>query len=116
MRLSWWLCASACWLVACADDNGERVSGAGGTAGSTSVTTGGNADSACDGSEVDTSALVFDGVDDHVAMGVAPELGLTELTLEAWVRRDGRGVDAGTGVGGIRLIPIIAKGRGESDG
>jgi len=116
MRLSWWLCASACWLVACADDNGETATGAGGAAGSAGVTTGGNADSACDGSEVDTSALVFDGVDDHVAMGVAPELGLTELTLEAWVRRDGRGVDAGTGVGGIRLIPIIAKGRGESDG
>lgn len=62
-----------------------------------------------------TSALVFDG-DDAVSMGLAPELGAAVLTLEAWVRRDGPGADASTGVGGVRLVPIISKGRGEDDG
>ena len=61
-------------------------------------------------------ALTFDGVDDHVTMGLAPALGLAVFTLEAWVRWDGNGVAAGSGVGGVRAIPIIAKGRGEHDG
>ena len=71
---------------------------------------------ACLGGELDTSALVFDGVDDYVTMGEAPSLALAELTVEAWVRREGRGREAGTGVGGLRLVPIVAKGRGERDG
>jgi hypothetical protein len=62
-----------------------------------------------------TSALGFDG-DDGVTMGVAPDLGLDDFTLAAWVRRDGPGRTAGTGVGGLRLVPLIAKGRGEDDG
>src|SRR5690606_23615629 len=61
------------------------------------------------------SSLHFDGVDDHVTMGVAPELGLETFTLEAWVRRDGAGQQAGTGVGGLQLVPIAGKGRGEND-
>jgi hypothetical protein len=62
------------------------------------------------------SALLFDGVDDYVTMGPAPLLGLDHFTLEAWVRREGTGVPFGTGVGGISLVPIMGKGRGESDG
>jgi hypothetical protein len=62
------------------------------------------------------SSLVFDGVDDYVTMGVAPALGLDQLTVEAWVRRDGRGKTFGTGVGGLTLVPIVGKGRGEGDG
>ncbi|MCA9655414.1 MAG: metallophosphoesterase [Myxococcales bacterium] len=61
------------------------------------------------------SALHFDGVDDHVTMGVAPELGLATFTVEAWVRRDGAGEEMGTGVGGLQLVPIAGKGRGEND-
>ncbi len=61
-------------------------------------------------------ALALDGADDHVTMGAAPSLGLATFTVEAWVRRDGRGVEAGTGVGGIAVVPIAGKGRGESDG
>ncbi|NUO49594.1 MAG: phosphohydrolase, partial [Polyangiaceae bacterium] len=63
-----------------------------------------------------TSALAFDGVDDAVSMGVASELGLATFTVEAWVRRDGKGAAAGTGVGGLALVPIAGKGRGEDDG
>jgi len=51
-----------------------------------------------------------------VTMGVAPELGLAELTIEAWVRRNGRGEPATTGAGGLSLVPIAGKGRGEQDG
>ena len=64
----------------------------------------------------DPSSLVFDGVDDHVTMGTAPSLGLEKFTLEAWVKRDGAGVPFGTGVGGLSLVPIMGKGRGENDG
>ncbi|HEY0137904.1 MAG TPA: LamG-like jellyroll fold domain-containing protein [Nannocystis sp.] len=70
----------------------------------------------CEGEPpLSTSGLVFDG-SSSVVMGAAPELGLSTFTLEAWVRRDGRGKSAGTGVGGLKLVPIISKGRGESDG
>lgn len=62
-----------------------------------------------------TSGLLFSG-DDHVVMGPDPDLGLDDFTLEAWVRRDGPGVLSSTGVGGLKLVPIISKGRGESDG
>ncbi len=61
------------------------------------------------------SALGFDGIDDHVTMGNAPELGLASFTVEAWVRRDGSGDEMGTGVGGLQLVPIAGKGRGEND-
>jgi hypothetical protein len=71
---------------------------------------------ACVGEPLETSALDFDGVDDHVTMGVAPELALATLTVEAWIRRDGRGRPAGTGVGGLQIVPIAGKGRGEDDG
>jgi hypothetical protein len=64
----------------------------------------------------DGGAMVFDGVNDHVTMGNAAELGLTTFTVEAWVRRDGKGIDTTTGVGGLRLVPIAGKGRGEGDG
>ena len=70
---------------------------------------------ACEGRPAPaTSALALDGVDDHVAVG--PALGLTTLTVEAWVRRDGLGTTASTGVGGLSLVPIAGKGRGENDG
>lgn len=65
---------------------------------------------------IDGDALVFDGADDGVTMGRAAELGLARFTVEAWVRRDGEGRAGGTGVGGLSLVPIAGKGRGESDG
>jgi hypothetical protein len=70
---------------------------------------------ACGPDAPTSSALAFDGIDDHVTMGVAPELGLETFTLEAWIRRDASGSEAGTGSGGVQLVPIVAKGRGEND-
>ncbi len=63
----------------------------------------------------DNNALAFDGLNDHVTMGVAPKLGLKVFTLETWVRRDGEGGTYNTGVGGLTMVPIMGKGRGESD-
>jgi 2',3'-cyclic-nucleotide 2'-phosphodiesterase (5'-nucleotidase family) len=67
------------------------------------------------------TALWFDGVNDHVTMGVAPELGVggppnNGLTVECWFRRDGAGTTASSGSGGISVVPLIARGRGETDG
>ena len=61
-------------------------------------------------------ALDFDGVDDRVTMGQAPSLGLSQFTLEAWIKRTGTGQSTGSGSGGVTVIPLIAKGRGEADG
>ena len=62
------------------------------------------------------SALDFDGNDDHVSMGEAPSLGLSEFTVECWFRWIGEGDAADTGSGGVDAYPLVAKGRGESDG
>ena len=59
----------------------------------------------------------FDGSDDHVTFGDNAALGLPQFTLETWFRRDGAGVSTGTGSGGITAaIPLVTKGRNESDG
>ena len=68
------------------------------------------------GCEPRGNALNFDGTDDHVSMGNASALGLQQFTLEAWMMRTGAGLSTGSGAGGITAIPLIAKGRGESDG
>lgn len=119
------LAALALSLGACADGSGVSRRDAGPAAPSDAADTGdaggpvpgddGGAPPVCDPGDPG-SALSFDGVDDHVTMGVAPALGQARFTLEAWVRREGRGTAAGTGVGGIQVVPIVAKGRGESDG
>ena len=120
---------SAAMLAACSDDAAEGDGPGGASSGTESTGThdasgtgssasqGGGSGLACDGAPaIDTSAMVFDGTDDYLTMGVAPELGLETFTVEAWVRRDGKGLEMGTGVGGLRLVPIAGKGRGESDG
>lgn len=114
-------------VAGCADDaaNNDGADGDGQAGGDAPA--GGNAGEGGDGAgqsgpactgdvEIGTSGLVFDGSGDAVSMGVAPELGLATFTVEAWVRRDGKGKTAGTGVGGLQLVPIAGKGRGESDG
>src|SRR5690606_38103242 len=64
---------------------------------------------------VQSGGLSMDG-STQIAMGNRSEFGLETFTLEAWVRRNGRGGFASTGVGGLRIEPLISKGRGESDG
>ena len=61
-------------------------------------------------------ALQFDGVDDYVTFGSAPGLGVSAVTLEAWVKRTGTGVSSSSGSGGVVAVPLITKGRGEGDG
>lgn len=67
------------------------------------------------------TALLFDGVNDYVTMGVAPELGVggpptNGMTLECWFRKEGAGVTSSSGSGGVTGVPLFGKGRGESDG
>jgi len=66
------------------------------------------------------SALNYDGSNDYVTMGAASgesALGARAFTLEAWVKRDGStwGVTTSTGTGGVTAVPVIAKGRAESE-
>ena len=56
------------------------------------------------------SALQFDGANDHVALGTAPALGLSTITVETWFRRTGTGVATSTGSGGVSAVPLVAKG------
>ncbi len=66
--------------------------------------------------ESDT-ALFFNGATSYVTMTAAPEaLGASTLTLECWFLRTGTGATASTGSGGVSAIPLVTRGRGESDG
>ncbi len=61
-------------------------------------------------------AIDFDGTNDHVTFGAAPELGLNTFTIEAWVRRDGTGVGIADVSGGLPdSVPLITKGRTEGE-
>src|SRR5439155_15130917 len=62
------------------------------------------------------TALRFDGVDDYVTFGPATAaLGSNVFTLEVWFMREGTGVTASTGTGGVVAVPLIAKGVAETD-
>jgi hypothetical protein len=68
-------------------------------------------------------ALQFDGTNDYVTMGSAPNLGATSFTLETWFKKTGLGSQATTGVdspgtattpplqAGCTAVPLITKGR-----
>ena len=62
------------------------------------------------------SALDFDGIDDHVTFGAAPNLNSNTFTIETWFRRDGAGTPASTSgsPGGVTAIPLVTKGLSES--
>jgi concanavalin A-like lectin/glucanase superfamily protein/type IX secretion system substrate protein/calcineurin-like phosphoesterase family protein len=68
-------------------------------------------------------SLDFDGVNDYVTFGAAPSLNSTagnpSFTLEAWIKIEGAGVTTSTGSSGLEnataAVPIVAKGRSESD-
>jgi DNA repair exonuclease SbcCD nuclease subunit len=101
-----------------AGTTGAAGAGAGGAGGASGGAGGAAQAASCTAppGKVGSGALLFDGKDDYVTMGNAKNLGLTTFTVEAWVRRDGDGVTMSTGVGGLHLVPIAGKGRGESDG
>ena len=67
------------------------------------------------------SSLDFNGVHDYITFGAAPSLNTaspaaTGFTLEAWILIEGAGIATSTGSGGhATVIPIVAKGRSESD-
>ncbi len=63
------------------------------------------------------SSLRFNGTEDYITFGAAPGLNTSSgaFTVEAWIKIEGTGIATSTGTGGISGIPIIAKGRSESD-
>ncbi len=52
----------------------------------------------------------------YVSFGTNSNLGLAQITLEGWFKWSGSGSTASSGSGGVVAIPLITKGRGESDG
>jgi hypothetical protein len=63
------------------------------------------------------AGLNFDGTNDYVTMGTSLGLGTAAFTLEGWIKRDGAswGLVTSTGGQGISGVPLISKGRGESE-
>jgi len=61
------------------------------------------------------SSLGFNGVEDYVTFGAAPGLNAAAFTLEAWIKIEGTGVATSSASTGATGVPIIAKGRSESD-
>ena len=61
------------------------------------------------------NAIDFTGTNAYVTFGVAPQLGASKLTIEAWFRRDGAGTTADTGSGGFLAVPIVTKGRAQDE-
>src|SRR6185295_2090854 len=63
-------------------------------------------------------ALRFDGSDDRVTLGPASatsSLGVTNFTIELWFMRQGAGVAANTGTGGIAAVPLVTKGMAQGE-
>ena len=64
-----------------------------------------------------TGGLQFDGLSNYVTFGPATDtLGASQFTLEVWFKRTGTGKFANTGTGGLIAVPLVTKGRGETDG
>jgi len=62
------------------------------------------------------TSLQFDGASAYVDMGAATNtLGATNFTIECWFKRTGTGTTATTGNGGVTGVPIVTKGKGESE-
>lgn len=90
-------------IIECCDDDGDCDDG--------------NACTVDDCATPNNSALAFDGVDDYVTMGAAPNLNAATFTIECWFYRTGAGVSNQTGGGGIaNVVPLVTKGAPEADG
>src|SRR5206468_8301455 len=62
------------------------------------------------------TALDFDGSNDFVTFGQASGLGTATFTIETWFKGEGTGVSTSTGTGGVDAIPLVTKGRAQSEG
>ncbi|HEU5334636.1 MAG TPA: Ig-like domain-containing protein, partial [Terriglobales bacterium] len=63
------------------------------------------------------TALQFDGSTGYVGFGNPAKLQLSSFTIETWFMRTGTGTVSDTGAGGItNVLPLVTKGRGETDG
>lgn len=62
-----------------------------------------------------SGALHFNGLDQYVTFGPAPQLGANEFTLELWFKWEGNGATVNTGVDGVEAYPLLTKGRTEGD-
>lgn len=61
-------------------------------------------------------SVLLNGSTQHMSVGNAAALHLTDFTLEAWIKIEGNGAITSTGAGGYaNIVPIIAKGRAESE-
>ncbi len=66
---------------------------------------------------IPSAALDFGTGNAYVTFGDPAALDLAQFTIETWFKREGTGVEVTTGSGGItNAIPLVTKGRGESDG
>jgi hypothetical protein len=60
-------------------------------------------------------ALDLAGTNAYVTFGTAPSTGVASLTIECWFKRKGTGRTTYTGSGGMTAIPLVTKGRFETD-
>lgn len=61
-------------------------------------------------------SLRFGGSNAYVELDTDPALDLQAFTLECWVRKESFGISVSTGSGGVRAIPLLAKGIGGEEG
>lgn len=61
-------------------------------------------------------SLSFGGTDAYASLGNDTVLGLKQFSLECWFMSTGNGTAASTGTYGLNAVPLVAKGRAESDG
>jgi hypothetical protein len=62
------------------------------------------------------SAINFNGTNDYISFGNDSNLRLEAFSVECWFKIAGPGTPVGTGTDGIYAVPLLTKGRGESDG
>jgi hypothetical protein len=79
------------------------------------IITGWQAASAARLAAIKDSGLQFDGANDYVDFGTATDLGVQTFTIETWFKKTGAGSKTTTGVGGLRAVPLVTKGRSEAE-
>ncbi|REJ84476.1 MAG: T9SS C-terminal target domain-containing protein [Bacteroidetes bacterium] len=62
---------------------------------------------------ISNTSVEFDGTNSYVNLGNPASLSLNTFTLEAWIMRKGNGISTFTGA--FNAVPLIAKGREESN-